>query len=915
MKTMQTLSTIMISLLLMPAALADTLLFHESFDSLELMQSNGASAGNNGWPDLVTGTVGNAADFSGFRSVCYALAGKLDLNQGTVEFWVSTPNANRLGFFDIGSLGRANSRGIFKNASHIIMEVKNASNRYDQAWSPAPITYDDRWHLIAATWQVQDQTTHFKVCWDGACKDSDDGIVNNAAPNPDGSFCVGWTGWYGYSQSRIDELKIYDYVKSNQAILNTFNSNTPYDDAPPVIDLAGINTQTLNIGDAYVSQPVAARDNKDGDISDRVVKRGSVDVNTAGSYRLSYNVSDAAGNRAIERVRMVYVLDLSVDAQPRAFEYLETVMDQYHTTFDVYTDFISGGNHSSASGWMGDIDILQVDPKWQANCYNGQTCFKNIWETTEPGWVGIRWLQPDKNWAQQPDAGFNLSGATKLSFYARGEVGGEPVEFVAGGVTGAYPDSLQPAASTGTVTLSTEWQKYEIPLTGADLSHVISPFGWLVRNDPVFYIDDVKYDLPRLDQRRFLQSFTLLDINTEFPLANTAYVYDNALALLAFVARGGAEDLKRAGILADALVYAQQNDRAYNDGRIRNAYMPGDLSEPSPVTARLPGWWDVQAQQWYEDEFNVSTHTGNVAWAMLALITYYEISADEKYLNAAKRMGDWVEQFTRDDRGAGGYTGGYEGWEQTASNPTPPTKLMYKATEHNIDLYPAFQRLYQLTQEDIWQQRAQHAKALVDAMWEEADGFFWTGTGDDGTVINQDNVPVDIQAWAVMAIPDELRYRRGLSWAQQHCAVSIDNFSGFDFNCSDLDGVWFEGTAQMALALRMDDQGQDSQRYLVQIKQAQTQAQNNNGRGIVAASHDGVTTGFNWEYFSRVHVGATAWFLFADMGYNPYWNTFAPEAAVVNKPTGNGGGGALNLDYSLLLMLVALLLYRQYKHC
>jgi hypothetical protein len=31
----------------------------------------------------------------------------------------------------------------------------------------------------------------------------------------------------------------------------------------------------------------------------------------------------------------------------------------------------------------------------------------------------------------------------------------------------------------------------------------------------------------------------------------------------------------------------------------------------------------------------------------------------------------------------------------------------------------------------------------------------------------------------------------------------------------------------------------------------------------VAASHDGVTTGFDWLYFDRLHVGATAWYLLA----------------------------------------------------
>jgi hypothetical protein len=58
--------------------------------------------------DFVAGVSGNAADLSGGRAVCYPIPGRLDLNVGTVQFWVKTPpSAEGLGFFDIGSLGTA----------------------------------------------------------------------------------------------------------------------------------------------------------------------------------------------------------------------------------------------------------------------------------------------------------------------------------------------------------------------------------------------------------------------------------------------------------------------------------------------------------------------------------------------------------------------------------------------------------------------------------------------------------------------------------------------------------------------------------------------------------------------------------------------------------------------------------------
>ena len=74
---------------------------------------------------------------------------------------------------------------------------------------------------------------------------------------------------------------------------------------------------------------------------------------------------------------------------------------------------------------------------------------------------------------------------------------------------------------------------------------------------------------------------------TDFDLTqgNAAYVYDNALAGLALLAGGEREAASRIG---DALVLAQNDDRYWKDGRLRNAYQAGPMSIP----AKLPGWWN-----------------------------------------------------------------------------------------------------------------------------------------------------------------------------------------------------------------------------------------------------------------------------------------------------------------------------------
>ena len=419
-------------------------------------------------------------------------------------------------------------------------------------------------------------------------------------------------------------------------------------------------------------------------------------------------------------------------------------------------------------------------------------------------------------------------------------------------------------------------------MSSKDLSYVLGGFGWVTNapennyQDIVFYLDDIKYDKTRLNEPRFLVSYETIPSSIDFDMVmkNVAFTYDNALVLIALLARGTTEDIERAKLIADALVYAVSNDRYFTDGRLRNAYQGGDLVLPPgwrpnarENTVRMPGWEDPNG--WHEDGGHVGTSTGNVGWAIIALLSYYEVVGGSQYLDAAIVLGEWIEAETKDTRGNGGYIGGYEGWEATINKPQGQKKLLWKSTEHNIDVYVAFMRLYEATGDTAWQDRAVHARQFVEAMWDQTEGHFWTGTKDDGITINKDNIPADIQAWAIMAFDS---YKSALIWTENNCYTEADGFKGFDFN-NDRDGIWFEGTAHMAIAYELNKETSKSDMCLQELRKAQAVGGNTNGKGIIAASNDGVTTGFGWEYYSRLHIGATAWYIFAEMGYTPYWGT------------------------------------------
>lgn len=169
--------------------------------------------------------------------------------------------------------------------------------------------------------------------------------------------------------------------------------------------------------------------------------------------------------------------------------------------FAIYTDRAPRHTHYAPSGYMGDSD-LTMSGAYTATPGAQGPCLKINYKASGPkGWAGIYWQDPANNWGDVPGrAGFDLRGATKLTFWAKGENGGEKVhEFRVGGIIGQYPDS--DVASITNVRLTKDWKEYAIDLKGKDLRHIIGGFGFFVNKaeNPggmVFYLDDIMYEGP-----------------------------------------------------------------------------------------------------------------------------------------------------------------------------------------------------------------------------------------------------------------------------------------------------------------------------------------------------------------------------------------------------------------------------------
>ena len=415
----------------------------------------------------------------------------------------------------------------------------------------------------------------------------------------------------------------------------------------------------------------------------------------------------------------------------------------------------------------------------------------------------------------------------------------------------------------------------------------------------------------------------------ELGLESTAFVYDNAVEIMARLLRGQGQDLARAQVLGNGLLYAQQIDPAA-DGRVRQAYFV-DHADANGVFITLSGF----------PFFFQGSATGDMAWTGMALAQLAQRTRIKAYLDGAVRLGNWIFNNTFDTRGAGGY-----------NFTLGPNQV--KSTEHNIDVFALFRILAGLTGDSAtWTGRAEHARIFVDAMFNVPGGFFFTGTAPDGVSINPnltaDNIPEDVQDWSFQAFLNP-NHAMSIDWCKTNLAVT-DTPQTYNsdvvpaFNNNNLTGnirvsgvsfaslsmrpplaenegaesacfiapsdpfsnqpgpsaVWLEGTAHLAAALlsRRWPPNRDIDGFNGDIDTARILldnirvAQNNLGRGqhvgggqpiiglgkpaqaipdglgVLAATSE-LNTGFGFSYKHFLHVGATGWYAIAGLAGNPF---------------------------------------------
>lgn len=143
-------------------------------------------------------------------------------------------------------------------------------------------------------------------------------------------------GEFGIIHSKFVELapSPYQYYEGISTHKVTFDAATA--DAAPVITLLGTSPTDHPQGTTYTDAGATATDDIDGDVTANIVVGGDViDATTPlGTFTITYDVSDAAGNAAVQITRTVNVI--TADTTPVITLLGITPVD--HTQGSVYTD-------------------------------------------------------------------------------------------------------------------------------------------------------------------------------------------------------------------------------------------------------------------------------------------------------------------------------------------------------------------------------------------------------------------------------------------------------------------------------------------------------------------------------------------------------------------------------------------------
>lgn len=328
-----------------------------------------------------------------------------------------------------------------------------------------------------------------------------------------------------------------------------------------------------------------------------------------------------------------------------------------------------------------------------------------------------------------------------------------------------------------------------------------------------------------------------------------SYVYDQALAIIAFTKHG---DQKNARALLEGLKNLQHKDGSLYFSYYMNAESP----------------YPVEGDKRY---------AGAIAWVAMAAVTYQKEFKTKEFVPFNYKILNYLTTQMKPIE-----VGGKQTFAITfGPSDIKETKWQENETvalEHNLDAYSAFSKFTEINHQPKWEKHVTHLHDFIMGMWDNSRSHFWSGANTKTGQINKQELYLDNQTWSLLAL--DAKTVRKLS-AKDALELNCDNFlvehegvKGFmdsrpTRRPASTQFVWSEGTAGQILAMKkynelhndkISCQKTEAHGFLKNIKKMKKE-----DGGIAYA-----TTTTNPDFTNSSSVAGTAWYYFAANNINPF---------------------------------------------
>jgi hypothetical protein len=334
-----------------------------------------------------------------------------------------------------------------------------------------------------------------------------------------------------------------------------------------------------------------------------------------------------------------------------------------------------------------------------------------------------------------------------------------------------------------------------------------------------------------------------------YPEHSQSYIYDQALAIIAFSNHG---DQKNAKSLLSGLRKLQNNDGSL----YFSYYMDGKSPYPTEGDKRF---------------------AGAIAWVAMAASTYQKSFHDREFFKFNLALLDYLsKQMQTAD--INGHQVSAVRFGPSDISATPWKENEVAALEHNLDTYAAFMQFSQINHDEKFEKKASAIKKFILSMWDYSRSHFWSGANLKTGQINKEELYLDNQTWSYLALDtktlESLDTIKALSMNCDKFLVDHDGVLGFmdtkpTNRPSKFKFVWSEGSLGQILAMNNSQKsgeesfkcnGIETSTLLENVKKMKKK----DGGIAYATSTD------NPDFTTSSSVAGTSWYYFAANGINPF---------------------------------------------